>query len=330
MNTIGFIQVFSKKYGGVMCLDQSRDILSQYYDLELVDLGARFFKHLRYLKLPESLLYLLKLKGEKDVWIRDFYSVLTLPFDRTKGKNIAVIFHIDFSQFPLFSRPFLILFEKLFFYRGLKKADAIVVISDYWEKYFRERGYKNIYKVYWGPAIKDFDISQQEINAFKKKYKLEDKPILYLGNCQRAKGVVESYDALKDLDVHLVTSGRRQVKIPALNLNLERREFLTLLKASSIAITMSKFKEGLCYTTQEAMLSGTPVIGSGRGGMRELLEGGRQIICPDFVSLRDMVEYLLRHSEEREKIGKDAYEFAKQFTRERFEKEWLAVMDKLL
>jgi len=313
-----------------MCLDQSRDILSQYYDLEFVDLEARFFKHLRYLKLPESLFYLLKLKREKDLWIRDFYSVLTLPFDRTKGKNIAVIFHIDFSQFPLLSRPFLILLEKLFFYRGLKKVDAIIVISKYWENYFRERGYRNIYKVYWGPKISDFDISYEEVRDFKKKYNLEDKPIVYLGNCQKAKGAVEGYDALKDLDVHLVTSGRKQANIPALNLNLERREFLTLLKASTIAITMSKFKEGLCYTTQEAMLSGTPVIGSGKGGMRELLEGGRQIICPDFNLLREKVEYLLSHPDIREKIGKDAHEFAKQFTRERFETELLAVIKNVI
>lgn len=330
MKKIGWIQVFSKKYGGVMFAEESRDILSKHFDLELVDLEARFFKQFRYLKLPESLFYLLRLGGKKDLWIRDFYSTLTLPFDRTKGKNVVVVFHIDFSQFPRLSRPFLILLEKLFFYRGLRKADAIVVISDYWENHFRGRGYKNIYKVYWGPDLNDFDISSEEVSDFKKKYKLEGKPVIYLGNCQRAKGVVEAHEALKDLDAHFVTSGRRQVQIPAPNLNLEYREFLKLLKASTIAITMSKFTEGLCYTTQEAMLSGTPVIGSGKGGMRELLEGGGQIVCPDFNLLREKVEYVLRHPEAREKMGRDAYEYAKKFTRERFEKEWLEVMNKLI
>lgn len=330
MKKIGWIQIFSKRYGGVVYAEQSRDILSKHFDLELVNLEAKYFKKFKYLKLPESLFYLSRLKGEKDLWIRDFYSIITLPLDRTRGKNIAVIFHIDFSGFPLLSRPFLILFEKLFFYRNLKKVDAIVVLSEYWKNYFLKRGYKNIYKIYCASDVNDFNISEQEVIDFKKKYKLEDKPIIYLGNCQKAKGVVESYQALKDLDVYFITSARRQVKIPALNLNLEYREFQTLLKASSVAVTMSKFKEGWCFTTYESMLSKTPVIGSGKGGMRELLEGGGQTICSDFSFLREKVEYLLNHPEIREKMGDDGYEFAKKFNLERFEKEWLSLIEKII
>ena len=39
-------------------------------------------------------------------------------------------------------------------------------------------------------------------------------------------------------------------------------------------------------TAHEAMLVGTPVIGSGRAGMRELLEAGGQLICERFEDLR--------------------------------------------
>jgi len=328
--TIKWIEISKKKYGGVIYNQQAIDALSKHFDLESVNLEARYFKKFRYLKLPESFYYLLKLKGKADLWIRDFYSTVTLPFDKTKGKNVAVIFHVDFSGFPFLSIPFLTLLEKLFFYRNLKKMDAIVTISEYWKDYFLKRGYENVHKIYCGFDLNNFNISEQEVIDFKKKYKLEGKPIVYLGNCQRAKGVVESSKILKGLDIQLVTSGRQQVEIPARNFNLEYREYLTLLKASTIAITMSKFKEGWCMTAHEAMLLKTPVIGSGLGGMKELLEGGKQIICKDFKNLREKVEYLLEYPELRERMGEDGHNFAKNFTAERFENQWIDFIKKTI
>ena len=151
-----------------------------------------------------------------------------------------------------------------------------------------------------------------------------------MGNCQKLKGVVDAYLALKDLDAYLVTSGRRQVDVPTLNLDLDYRSYVTLLKASSVVITMSQFKEGWCMTAHEAMLCQTPVIGSGLGGMRELLEGGRQIVCQDFKDLGKEVTYLINHPDQREKIGFDGYNFAKEFTMERFRRDWINLMRKVI
>jgi len=330
MKKIGWTQISSKRYGGIIWGERTQEVLSKEFDLELIDMEAKYFKKVRYLKIPESFVYLLKLKGQKDLWIRDFYSTLTLLKRRTKGKNLAFIFHVDFSRLPLVSIIPFFLLEKLLFYRQLKRFDAIIVVSEYWKNYFLKRGFSNVYKIYAGFNLADFDIKDEEVLDFKKKYNLEGKPIIYIGNCQKAKGVVESYKNLKDLDVHLVTSSRRQVKIPALNLDLEYRDYLKLLKASSIAVTMSKLKEGWCMTTHEAMLLNTPVIGSGIAGMEELLKGGNQIVCKDFRNLKEKVEYLLNHPEAREKMGKDGHNFTKTFTLERFEKEWLNLIKKIL
>jgi len=327
--TIGWIEISKKKYGGIVYNELARSVLSQEFDLDLIVCEAKIFNEIRYLKIPESLFYLSKLKGKKDLWIRDFYSIITLPFDKTQGKNLVVVHQVDFSTFPIISRPIFFFLKKIFYY-NLKKADAIVTVSNYWENHFLEKGYKNVYKIYNGFDLADFDISDQEVLEFKKRYNLLGKPIIYLGNCQRAKGVVESYRALKDLNVYLVTSGEPKVKIPARNFNLEYRDYLKLLKASSIVLTMSKFKEGWCRTAHEAMLLRTPVIGSGLGGMKELLEGGKQIICEKFSQLREKVEYLLDHSEISEKISEDGYNFAKDFTLERFEKDWLELIHKIL
>lgn len=256
------------------------------------------------------------------MWMRDFYSVLTMPFDKTQGKNIVMVHHVDFSGFPTLTHLVFSLAKKLF-YHNLKKADAIVTVSEYWKQHFLQRGYSNVHKIYNGFDLSKFQISENEVGDFKKRYGLEGKPIIYLGNCQKPKGVVEAYNALKDLNVYLVTSGRRAVKIPARNLEISYEEYLCLLKASSVAITMSKFKEGWNRTAHEAMLLQTPVIGSGVGGMRELLEGGNQIICEDFRFLREKVEYLLQNPDTRNTIGRMGYDYAKNFSLERFENEWI-------
>ncbi len=272
---------------------------------------------------------LIKLDGKKDLWIReDVYPAVALPFNRTKGKNLVIVYHIDSSQSEGMGRIFDKLMEKIF-YLSLKKADAILTISEFWQNHFQSLGYENVYRIYVNFDLNDFNISQEEVVEFKKKYGLEGKSIIYIGNCQKSKGAVESYNALKDLNVFLVTSGIPFVDIPAMNLNLKYRDYLTLLKASSVAVTMSKFREGWNMTAHEAMLVKTPVIGSGFGGMKELLEGGKQIICPDFSSLKEKVENLLANPETRKEMGEQGYDFAKNFTRERFTNDWIALIKKI-
>ena len=329
-NSIGWIEFSSSRYGGAWYNRQSQKAIAKHFNLELISLQAKHLKKRRYLKFFELFYYLLQIKGQKNLWIRDFYSVLSLLKRKTKGKNLALIFHIDFLKFPLLSKIPLFLLEKLFFYQQLKKTDAILTISEYWKNYFLQKGYKNVYKIYCGFNLGDFNVSNQEVSDFKKKYQLELKSIIYLGNCQKAKGVVDSYEALKDLDVYLITSGKRHVNIPTQNLDLDYREYLALLKASSIVVTMSKFKEGWCITAHEAMLLKTPVIGSGQGGQQELLEGGGQIICKDFKNLKENVEDLLNNAEKRRSLGEKGFNFAKNFTVEKFESDWVALIKEII
>jgi len=324
---IGYIKTSAKRYGGKIYEKLVMNVLSQRFNSETINLSPKRFK-LGCFKALELFFGFLKLKRKKDFWIRDIVATVALSLDRTKGKNISLIYHIDLFNNSLFSRITFFFFKKLLYY-NLKKVDAIVTISQYWEKHFLDKGYKNVYKIYNTLNLDKFNISEEEILEFKKKYNLQNKPIIYIGNCQKAKGVVDTYNALKDLDVYLVTSGQERVKIPALNLDLKYRDYLKLLKASSIVITMSKFKEGWCITAHEAMLLKTPVIGSGQGGMKELLEGGRQIICSNFNSLKEKVIFLLSNSEISYKMGEEGYNYVKNFNIEKFKQDWLELIKKL-
>ncbi|MFA5878112.1 MAG: glycosyltransferase family 4 protein [Candidatus Staskawiczbacteria bacterium] len=327
---IGWPEISLKRRGGVIHRAYVREVLSKDFDLELINLEAKYLKHFRYFKFIESFFYYLFLKGEKDLWVGDFYSTVFSNPKRIKGKNLVWIHHLDFSGHPLISQPFLNLLTKLFFFRNLKKSDAVVTICEYWRKYFSDLGYKNVYKIYGGFELDRYNITDQEVEDFKKENNLQGKPIIYLGNCQKCKGAVDSYKVLKDLDVYLITSGEKQANIPVKNLNLSYRDYLKLLKASSIVLTMSKFKEGWCRTAHEAMLVKAPVIGSGFGGMEEPLTGGKQIICSDFKNLKEKVRYLLDNPEIRKEMGENGFDYAKDFPIEKTQKNWLDLIHKIL
>jgi glycosyltransferase involved in cell wall biosynthesis len=318
---IGWIEVLKKRYGETAYARMAQSILSEHHHLEILNVGVDHFKKYDY---PVILFRLSRLKGAKDIWIRNFDSVITLPFDYIEGKNLVLIHHIDFSTQPSSLR---LLFKGLEkgFYRHLRRVDSIVTVSKYWQNHFLDRGHQKVFLIYNGFNLDLFHFEDEEVSEFRKRFHLEEKPIIYIGNCQRIKGVVEAYEQLKDLKVYLVTSGGREVHLPIPNLNLSDREYLLLLKSSSVVITMSKFKEGWGRTAHEAMLCKTPVIGSGLGGMRELLEGGGQIICEDFKELKEKVHYALDHPEQ----GQRGYEFARQFTTERFEADWLDLIGRI-
>ena len=327
MKKIGWIEILSRKYGGRVYEQEAKKALAANFDFELKLVGTDPNKK-GYFRAPDILFSLLKLKGGKDILIRDVYTLLTLGWDKLKGKNLVLIHHIDFSQSSGLGRAFDYFIERLTYWK-LRRADFIVTVSEYWKNHFLQRGFKNVYKIYNSFDLASYQITDQEVLEFKKKHKLEGKPIIYLGNCQADKGVKESYEALKDLDAFLVTSGEKFIEIPAKNLQVEYREYLKLLKASSLVIFMSKIKEGWGRTAHEALLLKTPVVGSGLGGSKELLEGAKQIVCPDFKKLKEKVEHLLKNPEARKQMGQDGYNFAKEFTAEKFAKDWVNLIKDL-
>ena len=84
---------------------------------------------------------------------------------------------------------------------------------------------------------------------------------------------------------------------------------------------MSLFNEGWCRSAHESMICGTPVIGSGKGGMSELLKGGKQIICKNFSKLSNYVEMIIDDNS----YGKRAVDFATKdkFSLNTFNTQWI-------
>ena len=253
---------------------------------------------------------------EIDLWISSFLPTISMNIRKPKGKVISLFFHLDYKRYP---NPLLSKLMRPLYYRQARNCDGVVTIAVYWRRFLEQNLIKVTDVIYWGFDTSKYEFSKEEVEAFKQKYSLQHKPVIYLGNCQPEKGVVEAYEQIKYLDAHFITSGEERVKIPARNFKLSYQEYCLLLRASDIVLTLSKFDEGWNATAHEAMLSGTPVIGSGLGGMAELLEGGSQLICYNFDSLRGLVSYALQNSTE---LGEKGRRFAAQFTLQRFAGAW--------
>ena len=315
-------------YGGKAYEKQLLDYLLKSEDYEVRDGYSRSDRNRGALRWFEELYRLSKLDAHADVLIRDFYSSAIMG--KTAGLNIAIIHHMDSSQKK---HQFINKLLEKEIATNLGKIDTIVTVSEYWKRYFEEKGHNDVRVIYNGFDLSSFEITDEEVAEFKERYGLVKKPIIYLGNHQRAKGVVDAYRVLKKANAYLVTSGEkdRGLNIPVLHFNLGYREYLTLLKASSVMVALSKFKEGWNRTVQEAMLCKTPVVGVAQGGMEELLSNGNQLIYSpnhtdwlhELLTLPELVEMALMR---RTELGEAGYEYASQFTIERFEKEWKNVL----
>ena len=74
---IGWIEIVKRRrYGGSIYDKLAQGIISRNFDFELISVDAKYLKKIRYLRIPEALIYLCNLSGEKDLWIRNFFPLL--------------------------------------------------------------------------------------------------------------------------------------------------------------------------------------------------------------------------------------------------------------
>lgn len=214
--------------------------------------------------------------------------------------------------------------------KRLKQLDYVITVSKYWEQRLQSLGCQNTKVIYNSFDLTEFQFSATEIAEFKQKYQLNsDKPLIYIGNAKANKGVIEAYKALGNEKFYLIMSGPKDHKLslPVHHLDLKRKDYLRLLKACDLVLTMSTMMEGWNRTAHEAMLCQTPVIGTGIGGMKELLTEGGQIIQPYFQGLTDTV---LSALQDKEQLAQDGFKYVQQFDMDYFNTEWQQFMKRIL
>jgi glycosyltransferase involved in cell wall biosynthesis len=309
-------------YGGSAYEKMLTEIILSQHIVSEFDVRKRFFSKAERPQVFLSTLFK-QLNPKIDLWIRNNIAVAAMTNCSTKKRNIALCHHLDGPEIGNYwinrglSRRFL---------KNARKCDCVVVVARYWKKYLESKGIERIKVIPNAFNTEAFLVNDKQVDDFKKKYGLLGKPIIYIGNCQKMKGAADVYETLKHMNVHLVSSGIRDIDLPVRCFMLNYFEYILLLSASDAVITMSRFIEGWNRVAHEAMLCRTPVIGSGSGGMKELLEEGGQIICEKIQDIPDCLGYVLKNSDV---ISDKGYGFASQFTIQRFSESWLNLINSI-
>jgi glycosyltransferase involved in cell wall biosynthesis len=219
--------------------------------------------------------------------------------------------------------------ESQLVFRRLREVDRVVVVSDYLKRYLRENGVTaDIEVVYNGLPIARFEFDRSSVEATRKQLcENPETPLIHVGMWNPDKGGKRVYERLKHMDAEFVTTGRTSRDVPITHRYPDYDDYLRLLAACDVFVAMSEYREGWCLQVQEAMLCRTPVVGSGRGGMEMLLEGGEQLVCEDYDDLESLVRYAIDNGEE---LGNKGYAYGSQFTQERMVEGWIDLFDDLL
>lgn len=308
----------SKLYGGNVYEEAVDSIFLKYTDdFRVMRIGGRWSGAAKVLGLPSLIFRVLKsyLSGRRLV-----VNFLSLPFFPFLKESIIILHHVDTAgctwRVALHQQ-----IASWFLRRVVSRTNLVVVVARYWEEYVRSAGFPRVRTIY-NPfdAQRYIEVSESEVEDFLAKYSLNRSGIVYIGNPQPGKGYSQVLDALEGRGYQLISTGLGEPdEKRARHLQLSHREFVILLQLSECVVTFSQFKEGWCRVAHEAMLCSTPVVGSGSGGMRELLSEGGQLIASSKDELPALVEKAIS---ERKARGFKGRSCALQFDYDRFERAW--------
>jgi glycosyltransferase involved in cell wall biosynthesis len=305
-----------------------------YYNIEaakILQSQYNFSLDERFVRKPgETILhYYFRVKSYRSsgkITIKDPY-VISFGNASRSSVNIGMIHHLDFiKKWTSFKN--LLYFTKL--EHNLTKLDHVVTVSEFWQDYVRKLGCAKTSVIYNSFNLNEFEFNAQEVERFKKKYEINDKrPLVYLGVSESGKGYDLAASRIKNHDYLLVTTGVGQISdsnITSLGF-LPRREYLILLHLSKAVITYSSIPEGWNRVAHESLLCRTPVIGSGSGGMGELLQNSGQKIVEDPDAIPMAVEEVLS---ERDNLAAAGYAYVKNYDLEYFKRSWINLINNYL
>jgi len=325
MSDVGWMVTYDGRSGGAWVRRQVVDGLADTVDIEEVHVDAGLAP-----RQFASAAWNLATYDDPavDLWVESLSSLAVRgPGRRTP--NVLVLHHLPTPD-PTASVGDALSALKSWLVRvRLREVDHIVVVSDFWAHYLEARGIDDrVTTIYNGLPVAQFEFDEAAVAETRDRLRDDpDEPLIHVGPCAPGKGGHRAARELADWDATLVTTGRTDSGAPVTHLDLPYEEYLRVLAACDAVVAMSEFPEGWGLQVQEAMLARTPVVGSGRGGMGMLLEGGDQIVCEDWANLEDSVSRALADGE---RLGERGHEYASQFTRERMVGEWASFFAEVL
>ena len=196
----------------------------------------------------------------------------------------------------------------------VKKADIFIALTESIKDILIQSGFREE-KIKIVPNILDPSFS----NRGKK-----EKRIIFVGRLAREKGIsnlVIAYSKLpsklrQQWELNIYGRGREEPYVQKLikrldidNIKvgyLENSMLPQVYRQAGLLVHPALWPEPFSRTWLEAMASGTPILSSANPSAKEVLKGCALFFDPfDVEDLRDKLEYMLRHKDIRELLGKN-------------------------
>ncbi len=279
-----------------------------------------------YIKRSNIIKYILKnhkKKIEADICVLDPYVLALGKFDLRK-KNIAIIHHIDEV---IFKKNIVSKFFYKNLIKNLRKMDAVVVVSEVWKSFLQKKRIKNIHVIYNAFNVEKYNFSSNQISEFKTKYSLDlDKLLVYLGPLTNGKGVAEVFKVIDKEKFQIIATSKTLKHANINTLYFSDVEFPLFLASCDVVLCMSSVPEGWNRIAHESLLVKTPVIGSGSGGMGELLLKSGQIVLSNLSNLNSQVEICIKNNSYYGNLG---WKYVSQWDVAYFDNQWKKLIDQL-
>jgi glycosyltransferase involved in cell wall biosynthesis len=200
--------------------------------------------------------------------------------------------------------------------------------------------------------VEDFNVSEEEVERVRRKYRLEGVVVMFAGTITPRKGVLELMKATELLnrrDVLLLVVGNldldkeyaRKVVEYAKDKGINAKftgfipyEDLKALYSACDVFVLPSFEEGQGVVLLEAMASGKPLIGSKVGGIpMQIKEGWNGFLVEpgDVRQLAERILYLVENEGERMRMGENSRKLAKEkFDWERISERYLKVYEEIV
>jgi glycosyltransferase involved in cell wall biosynthesis len=242
--------------------------------------------------------------------------------------------------------------------RGMKKADKIITISEHTKKdliKYLKISPEKIETILLGVDPTFQVLPEKKINEIRKKYKLPEKFILYLGSEQPRKNFQTLLKSFKDLiknsdlkDIKLLKVGSSQISeiernkiynlIESLGIKDEvifkgyvlESDLSSIYNAADLLVYPSLY-EGFGLPPLEGMASGTPVITSNTSSLPEVVGDAGIMVDPmDVNALTESIYQVLTDTDLKNKMIRKGLERSKMFTWEKTAQKTFNIYENLL
>lgn len=292
-------------------------------------------------------------KNPVDIYLTQYITPFFVP---RSVKIVTIVHDISFNFFPQFIKFSDLFFLKLLIPLSLKRADKIIGVSQ-----FTRAEIIKFYKV--GPEKVDYiydaigedflkgEVSSEEKERVRRKYKLPEKFILYLGTLQPRKNIphlIEAFARIKDRleDVKLVVCGdlkahncdsgiEKNVVVGNLENDvlfpgfIDEKDKVAVFAQARVFVFPSLY-EGFGIPPLEAMSQGVPVLVSDIPSLREIADGGALYASPEAVEkFAEMLYDINKDEDLRSRLiqsGRDRISF---FSWEKSARQILAIFEKM-